>query len=71
MKAAYAGLSRTARPSRRKLAPEGSRLVIVGNGMVGAKFCETLVEEGLNQRFQITVIGAEPLPAYDRIKLSS
>jgi nitrite reductase (NADH) large subunit len=45
------------------------RLVVVGNGMVAAAFLEEIVAGG--DRFEVTVFGAEPYPAYDRIKLSS
>ena len=39
--------------------------------MVSARFCEELVALGLNKHLVITVIGEEPTPAYDRIKLST
>lgn len=49
-------------------------LVVVGNGMVGHHFVEQLVEsktpEAKNTGWKITVIGAEPRPAYDRVHLS-
>jgi nitrite reductase (NADH) large subunit len=45
------------------------RLVVVGNGMIAAAFLEELVAGG--ERFEVTVFGAEPHPAYDRIKLST
>lgn len=44
------------------------RVVIIGNGMVGYKFCEKLV--GKDHNFQITVFGEEIRPAYDRVHLS-
>lgn len=44
------------------------RVVIIGNGMVGYKFCEKLVSKDHN--FQITVFGEEVRPAYDRVHLS-
>lgn len=43
-------------------------IVVVGNGMVGHHYVETLVKSGLNAN--ITVIGGEPRPAYDRVHLS-
>jgi nitrite reductase (NADH) large subunit len=46
------------------------RLVVVGNGMVAATLLEELVA-GAEERFEVTVFGAEPHPAYDRIKLST
>ncbi|MEC4725761.1 nitrite reductase large subunit NirB [Shewanella sp. D64] len=46
------------------------KLLIVGNGMVGHHFIEQLCEQGLNERYQVEVFGAESLPAYDRVQLS-
>ena len=46
----------------------GSRIVVVGNGMVGHHFVETLINA--ERDFKITVIGEEPRPAYDRVHLS-
>jgi nitrite reductase (NADH) large subunit len=43
-------------------------LVVVGNGMVGHRFCERLVEYG--HRFEVAVLGEEPRPAYDRVHLT-
>jgi nitrite reductase (NADH) large subunit len=45
------------------------RVVVVGNGMVGYKFCEKLIAKA-SDLFQITVFGEEPRPAYDRVHLS-
>jgi nitrite reductase (NADH) large subunit len=44
------------------------RVVVVGNGMVGHRFVEALVE--YKGDHQITVLGEEPRPAYDRVHLS-
>ncbi|GAC15026.1 nitrite reductase large subunit NirB [Aliiglaciecola lipolytica] len=51
-----------------------TRIVIVGNGMVGHHFVEQLIQQsnevyGKNQ-FHITVLSAEPRLAYDRVHLS-
>lgn len=46
------------------------KLVIVGNGMVGHHFVEQLCEQQLNRHYDVTVFGAECLPAYDRVQLS-
>jgi nitrite reductase (NADH) large subunit len=46
-------------------------LVVIGNGMVGLEFLIQAVKRQLNIRFAITVFGAEPHPAYDRIQLNS
>jgi nitrite reductase (NADH) large subunit len=46
------------------------KLVVIGNGMVGHKFVETLVGLGAHGRFDITVFAEEPRVAYDRVHLS-
>ncbi len=46
------------------------KIVIVGNGMVGYKFCEKLIDKSSPDQFQITVFGEEVRPAYDRVHLS-
>ena len=45
-------------------------LVVVGNGMVGYRFCKTLVERGGHRRYRVIVVGDEPRPAYDRVHLT-
>ena len=45
------------------------KIVVVGHGMVGHKFLETLYEQGLPQA-EVTVLCEEPRPAYDRVHLS-
>jgi len=44
------------------------RIVVIGNGMVGHHFVESLVERESGD--DITIIGEEPRPAYDRVHLS-
>ncbi|MEO5912484.1 MAG: nitrite reductase large subunit NirB [Pelobium sp.] len=44
-------------------------VVIIGNGMVGHKFCEKLIDK--TEEYQIFVFGEEPRIAYDRVHLSS
>ncbi len=46
------------------------KIVIVGNGMVGYKFCEKLLAKDNSAAFNITVFGEEVRPAYDRVHLS-
>ena len=46
------------------------RVVVVGNGMVGYKFCEKLVAKNTHGQFELTVFGEESRPAYDRVHLS-
>ncbi|MFA7554300.1 MAG: nitrite reductase large subunit NirB [Spongiibacteraceae bacterium] len=48
-----------------------TRLVVIGNGPVGHKFLQTLVESGQANKFDISVFGEEPLPAYDRVHLTA
>jgi nitrite reductase (NADH) large subunit len=45
------------------------RVIVVGNGMVGYKFCEKLRNKTVDH--EIIVYGEEPRPAYDRVHLSS
>jgi nitrite reductase (NADH) large subunit len=45
-------------------------LVIIGNGMAGAKLLQDLLDRDALRRFAITVIGEEPGQAYNRIQLS-
>ncbi|RIV17650.1 nitrite reductase large subunit [Fibrisoma montanum] len=48
------------------------RVVVIGNGMVGYKFCEKLVaRDNGEHRFTLTVFGEEPRVAYDRVHLSA
>jgi nitrite reductase (NADH) large subunit len=46
------------------------KIVVVGHGMVGHKFLESLAETGL-QDADVTVLCEEPRPAYDRVHLSA
>jgi nitrite reductase (NADH) large subunit len=52
------------------MAVTKSKLVVVGNGMVGHHFIEQLCSLGLNKQFDVHVFGEEPRPAYDRVQLS-
>jgi nitrite reductase (NADH) large subunit len=45
-----------------------SRLLVVGNGMVGQRFLESLPTDS---PFDVTVLAEEPRPAYDRVQLSA
>ncbi len=44
------------------------KIVVIGNGMVGYKFCEKLLSRTANA--QIVIFGEEIRPAYDRVHLS-
>jgi len=46
------------------------KIIVVGNGMVGYKFCEKIRKKENAQQFEITVYGEEHRPAYDRVHLS-
>lgn len=46
------------------------RVVVVGNGMVGHHFVEALLERAEPGQIELSVFGAEALPAYDRVHLS-
>ena len=46
------------------------KIVVVGNGMVGYKFCEKLVYKDVSKQCEIIVFGEEIRPAYDRVHLS-
>lgn len=46
------------------------KLVVIGNGMVGQAFLESMTESKARDSFDITVFCEEPRPAYDRVHLS-
>ncbi|MEO0330594.1 MAG: nitrite reductase large subunit NirB, partial [Bacteroidota bacterium] len=45
-------------------------IIVIGNGMVGYKFCEKLRKLASPEQLAVTVFGEEPRPAYDRVHLS-
>ena len=47
------------------------RLVVVGNGMAGARAVEEIIDRGGSERFAITMFGDEPYGNYNRISLSN
>src|SRR5215813_817493 len=47
------------------------RLIVIGNGMAGARFVEDLVARDGRDRFDIVVFGDEPYGNYNRILLSN
>jgi nitrite reductase (NADH) large subunit len=48
------------------------KLIVIGHGMVGHKFLETLFADGVaSAGMDVTVLCEEPRPAYDRVHLSS
>lgn len=46
-------------------------VVVVGHGMVGHRFVEALRTRDENDLWSVTILCEEPLPAYDRVGLSS
>ncbi len=46
------------------------RLVVIGNGMAGARTVEEILERGGAEQFSITMLGDEPYGNYNRIMLS-
>jgi nitrite reductase (NADH) large subunit len=46
-----------------------TRVVVIGNGMVGQRFLEELARRG--QGLEVTAFCEEPRPAYDRVQLTS
>lgn len=58
--------------ARRRRTDDGRRdLVVVGNGMAGARTVEEILERGGAERFRITMFGEEPYGNYNRIMLSN
>jgi nitrite reductase (NADH) large subunit len=51
-------------------SPSCRTIVVIGNGMVGHRFCERLVEFDTAGEFQIVTFCEEPRPAYDRVNLT-
>ncbi|NJN27401.1 MAG: nitrite reductase large subunit [Cyclobacteriaceae bacterium] len=47
------------------------KIIVIGNGMVGYKFCEKIRKTFDASRLSLTVYGEEPRPAYDRVHLSN
>ena len=45
-------------------------VVVIGNGMVGHRFCERLVEFDANHTWKIVTFCEEPRAAYDRVNLT-
>lgn len=58
----------TATPEATEATPT---IVLVGHGMVGQRFLESLAERGLTATHRVVVLCEEPRPAYDRVALTS
>lgn len=52
-------------------AVKKKKLVLIGNGPAGFKFCEKFEKYRLGKQFDLIVYGEEHHPAYDRINLTS
>ena len=50
---------------------EKQRLVVIGNGMAGARTVEEILERRGGDQFEITMFGEEPAGNYNRILLSN
>jgi nitrite reductase (NADH) large subunit len=46
-------------------------IIVIGNGMVGYKFCERLSDKDTANQYKIVTFCEEPRPAYDRVHLSA
>src|SRR4029079_12624976 len=55
--------------SSNSLAPQ--TIVVIGNGMVGHRFCEKVTEFSAAHRYRIVTFCEEPRTAYDRVGLTS
>ncbi len=51
--------------------PKKLKLVLIGNGMAGYKFCEKFIKYKLSKKYDLVVFGEEHYPAYDRVNLTS
>ena len=49
---------------------ERRTIVVIGNGMVGHRFCEKLTELDTDRQYRIVTFCEEPRPAYDRVNLT-
>ena len=47
------------------------KLVVIGNGMAGARTVEEILARGGGEQFEITMFGDEPYGNYNRILLSN
>ena len=52
------------------MGAQKQNIIVVGNGMVGYKFCEKFLSKKGSENFNLAVFGEETRPAYDRVHLS-
>jgi NAD(P)H-dependent nitrite reductase large subunit len=50
--------------------PDRKTVVVIGNGMVGHRFCERLAAYDRERDYQVVSFCEEPRPAYDRVNLT-
>ncbi len=55
-------------PKGRKMK---KKIILIGNGMTGYKFCEKFAASLLPEKYDLLVFGEEKYPAYDRVHLTS
>ncbi len=53
------------------MQPDKQKLLVIGNGMAGARTVEEILARGGGDQFQITMLGDEPYGNYNRILLSN
>ena len=53
------------------MTSDQQKIVVIGNGMVGHRFVEKLIEFDVDRRCQIVTFCEEPRAAYDRVGLTS
>ena len=54
------------------IAPRSPKtIVVIGNGMVGHRFCEKLIEYDISGEFRLVTFCEEPRAAYDRVGLTT
>src|SRR5262245_57901727 len=64
--------ARTDEPVKAMRSRRGLKtVVVVGNGMVGLRFCEKLVEFDTDQMYRVVTFCEEPRAAYDRVGLTT
>ena len=51
-------------------AHEKKTIVVIGNGMVGHRFCERMIEFDVEHRYRIVTFCEEARAAYDRVGLT-
>ncbi len=67
------GVTQVTAAGESKMLSKGSkrRVVVIGNGMVGYRFCERLREYDTAREYEVVTFAEEPRPAYDRVHLTS